>query len=253
MSRLSHIALAGAVAALFAACGSSAPTPVPATTSDASAVDTAVKETTQPLDTATVDTPKQDSTTPPKDTAPPSDKCAPDDSQCLQTYCFPQDVPGHCSKEVFACQTDAKCISLSQCVQKCASDKTFDPGLPADVTPPADPTSLTCDAKCILKAGDAATAKIQAASVCIQIKCIDCNMAVNKQQCVAECAQATCADVQAKCTKDKGCGEAFMCMVKCGTDQKCRGGCVSKATPQAQDLLNGHLACFAGAIGACSK
>lgn len=218
-----------------------------ATASDATdAADTAVK----PGDTATIDT------TPPKDTAPVSDKCAPDDSQCMNAFCFPQDVPGPCTKEVVQCiGINLKCKTLYDCVSKCQSDPKYPgPDLPKDVTPPADPTQVTCAEKCVLYAGDKAASELADMNKCVISKCIDCNKASNKQQCVSQCALVQCIDKLEACQKNTECSATYTCLAKCGqTDAKCQGACLEKATPKAQEMLTDFNSCAVGAQTKCQE
>ena len=133
-------------------------------------------------------------------------KCQPSDQACI-TACQGQ----MCSKEMTACQTDAKCTGFLQCMSGCAQGQE----------PPGNAQGATCQEKCRNIAGKAAVGLYMNMSSCTLNECVEIKKCPSTmpqaqlQQCANICVQAKCNMQTQECDGDEKCKWVTSCVLGC--------------------------------------
>jgi hypothetical protein len=243
MKRLFTLGLA--LTLLAAGCeDSSTTTPAPADV--ATATDTATGTDTSTTGTDATAAGTDAKVTPDVQT---EKKCGINDNACL-TKC----QQTTCKTESAACQADAKCTALNNCLNGCPASND----LPKDVTvvvEPGEATPTTCTEYCFAVGGKDARAKFNGVINCTFGKCVACDPEGPKatyDQCINACGQAKCSEGIDACLETT-CGDFLTCANKCeANDQACIQKCGSDTLDaEGQQILQEVGTCIQEAEFEC--
>ena len=157
-------------------------------------------------DTVGADTTTADTVAGPDTNTKPA-KCDSFDQACIQA-CGTE----KCDTEIAACQGDAKCTGLIQCLNGCQQG----------VAPPDEVTGTTCTSKCLNQAGDEASLGAFGQDLCVSM-CIQpkYQLPCSTDACTSDCVADKCETEFGACGKSKSCLGFLICLQKdCDTSDR---------------------------------